>query len=82
MKRFLVFTLVFAVCFPVCYFLASHITTQLGAMAVAQVSHKEALQWSLLIGLGISSAVTWRKARRHRKAKAYSVNCFSRSFKV
>jgi hypothetical protein len=56
--------------------------SQLGAMAVAQVDPRETLQWSLLIGLGISLAVVWRKSRKQRKTKAYSVNCFSRNFRA
>jgi hypothetical protein len=82
MKRFLIFAFVFAACFPVCFFLVSHITSQLGAMSVAQVGSKDALQWSLLIGLGMSVAITWRKRRKQRKPKAYAVNCFSRQFRV
>jgi hypothetical protein len=82
MKRFSVFGFVFVACFPICFFLASHITTQLSAMGVAQVGEKEALQWSLLISLGVSLTAFWRKTRKQRKAKAYAVNCFSRHFRA
>jgi hypothetical protein len=82
MKRFSVFAFVLIACFPICFFLASHITTQLNAMAVAQVGELEALQWSLLISLGIAVTAVWRKSRKQRKAKAYAVSCFSRHFRV
>ena len=82
MKRFPVFAFVFVASFVVCFFLASHITSQLGAMAVAQVGEKEAIEWSLLIALAISVAAVWRKSRKQRKSKAYAVNCFSRHFRA
>jgi len=82
MKRYSVFAFVFIACFPICFFLASHITTQLSAMAVAQVGEMEALQWSVLISLGIALTAALRKRRKLRKTKAYSVNCFSRHFRV
>ena len=82
MKRISLFGFVFIACLPVCFFLATHITNQLNAMAAAQVGEKEALQWSLLISLGVAMTASWRKSRKQRKAKAYAVNCFSRHFRV
>jgi hypothetical protein len=82
MKRFPVFAFVFIACFPITFFLASYMTSQLSAMAAAQVGEKEALQWSVLISMGVALTASWCKARKQRKPKAYAVNCLARHFRA